>query len=260
MQNFLQSKGLGKFITDKGKQLLENPLLSADKKAVLEDNDEMALGQIKVNIATSYLDIVAQAKTALEAWNALQAFFEGKETFNKVYLLEQLWEGKLEESGNLMENIQIFIRDKTDVARRLENAGVKFEDDVIAAITLSRLPPSFDTMVRILTSQKELSVAKVKEELQREAIRRNVMRAPETAFSANTNSTDSRGKKRPADESEDTREPKKPKLDKSKLVCSYCDFKGHTASACWLNPESKYFRANFKSKLLKAVQSTGSQK
>ena len=54
MQNFLQSKGLGKFITERGKQLLENPLLSAEKKSVLEDNDEMALGQIKVNIATSY--------------------------------------------------------------------------------------------------------------------------------------------------------------------------------------------------------------
>jgi gag-polypeptide of LTR copia-type len=246
LQNVLLSKGLGKFVTQKSKDLMEAPGLSAEKKLALEDSDEMALGHIKVHIAPSYLDVVRECKTALEAWIALEKFFEGKETFNKVYLLEQLWAGKLEETGNLMENIQEFVRDKTEVGRRLENAGMKFGDDVIAGIMLCRLPVSFDTMVRFLTSQKDLTVAKVKEELQREAMRRNVMRS-ENAFSATTDEITPSTKRRSEERAliADTPDPKRPRLDKSKLKCSFCDFTGHSESSYWLNPSSKYYRPDF---------------
>jgi hypothetical protein len=56
-------------------------------KRMIMDEDEMALGHIKCHVSPSFLDLVIECKTALEAWKKLETFFNGKEKFNKFHLL-----------------------------------------------------------------------------------------------------------------------------------------------------------------------------
>ena len=97
MVSFLQSKGLYKFITDRAQALKDEFHNNLEKLETVLDGDNKALGLIKCNIQSSYLDVVVTSETALDAWKKLETFFSGKETYNKIQLLEQLIDGRLED-------------------------------------------------------------------------------------------------------------------------------------------------------------------
>jgi hypothetical protein len=202
------------------------------------EGDEKALGYIKCNIQSSYLDVVVTSETALDAWKKLEAFFAGKETYNKIQLLEQLIDGKLIETGNPVNDVQKFVRDKNEIVRRLDSIGMKIANDLQVAIMLSRLPESFDTMRRILESQPDLDMMKFTAELNRESLRHSKKRTSAIALVATEDAT--------------PRAPKKPRYeDKSRVHCDYCGKSRHDAASCWLNPKSAKFRPNMKDQLLK---------
>ncbi len=242
MTSFLQSKGLYKFVTDRAEELLAT--LRGDKKEEHLDKDERALGYIKCSISTSYLDVVQDSTKAKEAWDKLATFFAGKEVFNKIHLLEQLIDGKLTETGKPAEDVQKFIREKSELVRRLAATGLVISEELQVAIMLARLPDSFDTMRRIMESKVDLKVLDLSSELSREAIRRGTKRKREDEEAAHVATT--------TDDSP-TPDPKKPKRDASKKYCNYCKIKGHEVNKCWLNPKSANFRPEFKEKLLKSI-------
>ena len=241
MTALLQSKGLYKFITDRAARLKDAAGDDVEKLELLLENDERALGYIKCHMLQGFVDIVRPATTAMEAWTMLQEHFAGKETFNKIHLLEQLIDGRLKESDNPSADVQEFIKEKNELVRRLTAAGLEITEDLQIAIMLARLPESFETTRRILEAKSDLSLTYLTSELNREAIRQtNTRKRPlveQSFLSAELGPSAA----------------KKARFDKKKQVCTYCDGKGHVAARCWLNPESKSFRPDFKDKLLKSL-------
>ena len=75
-----------------------------------------------------------------KVWKSLEKFFAGKETYNKVFLLEQLIDGKLNESNDPVKDIQDFIRQKSEIIRRLNEIGLQVNEELQVAIILARLP------------------------------------------------------------------------------------------------------------------------
>ena len=167
MKSLLQSKGLFKYITDRF-ELADNP----EKLEELLENDERALGMIKRNIDLNYIDVVSDCGTALDAWTKLEDFFAGKENFNLVNLLQQLTLENMKQSGNIVKDIQEFIQSKNELVRRLGMIGFKVEEKMQIALMLAQLPPSFESMRRILES-KELSLSLLISELHRESVRKS---------------------------------------------------------------------------------------
>jgi arginine/lysine/ornithine decarboxylase len=250
MTAFLQSKGLFKFVTERGAELLAT--LQGEKREEHLDKDERALGYIKCSISNSYLDVVQGCTEAKEAWDKLATFFAGKEVFNKIHLLEQLIDGKLSETGKPADDVQKFIREKGELVRRLAATGLVISEELQVAIMLARLPESFDTMRRIMESKPDLKVLDLSAELSREAIRRGSKRKREEVEAAHVASASST-----ADFSLTPNHPKKMKREVSKKYCTYCMVKGHEINKCWLNPKSSSFRPEFKDKLLKSLSKIG---
>lgn len=236
MTSFLQSKGLYKFITGRGKTLKINARAKRDNDALelLIEGDEKTLGHIKCYIAPSFLELVIKCDTALEAWKSLDTFFAGRETFNKFNLLEQLMDGQLKETGNPIVDVQEFLKDKTELVRRLEGVGFKVPDEILMAVILARLPESFDNMRRIFESQDNPTILKLNTELNKEAIRKQKRPRDEKSFYGKDDVPPP---------------PKKPRIDKRKLKCNYCTKKGHEAEKCWLNPKSTNYRKEFVDRL-----------
>ena len=75
MVSFLQSKGLYKFITDRAQALKDKFQDNVEKLEDVLEGDEKALGFIKCNIQSSFLDVVVTSQTALDAWQKLETFF-----------------------------------------------------------------------------------------------------------------------------------------------------------------------------------------
>jgi gag-polypeptide of LTR copia-type len=230
MTSLLQSKGLYKFVTIRAPELKRIYKDDAEKLDKLLDDDERALGLMKCYIVQSYTDIVAKCTTALDAWNALEKFFAGKETFNKVHLLEQLIDGKLQETSNPAQDVQEFVKQKNELVERLAYSGLKIAEELQVAIMLARLPESYDTLRRIMESKNELSLLELTAELNREAVRRGTKRTYTEAAMISTDLPAERQIKRV-----------KKHVRNSSIQCSFCRKPRHDAENCWLNPESKQF-------------------
>ena len=243
MTNFLQSKGLYKFVTARAQELLDDEDLSSKEKNELLDQDEQALGHIKCHIIYSLQDIVTDATTALEAWEALRTHFAGKEPFNRNHLLFQLVgpDGYLQESRDMVTAVQEFVAEKNDLVRRLKTAGMVITEDVLVGIMLFQLPPSFDTMRQINEAKPDLTAAQLCADLHREALRQKNQRKrkkeDDSAMFAGDNS-----QTRPPPPKKLKFAKKDKKGDKKEVICDFCDSKGHEVGDCWFNADSKKFR------------------
>jgi hypothetical protein len=235
MLSILQSKGLGKYVTTRAADLLKDKDLTLTLKMQIQDGEEMALGRIRRSVSSSYKEMLMECTTALEAWKLLENHFEGKETYNKIHLLTRLIDESLPEEGDMVENIEKFLSTKSQLVRRLKGCDVEISKDLLVTLILARLPRSFEIVARILENTENLSLEKVQAELVREASRRMVKR-PRALESANFASDGAAPRK-------------KPKLDTSRLTCSFCAGKGHVSDKCWLNPEGSNFRKELHDKL-----------
>lgn len=117
MTSLLQSKGLFKFVTPRAAILKEQAQDDWEKLETLTEGDERALGLIRCHIEPAFLEVVLEATNANDAWQLLDDFFAGKETFNKIHLLEQLIDGKLYETNNPTKDVQDFLKSKNDIIR-----------------------------------------------------------------------------------------------------------------------------------------------
>ena len=245
MEALLQAMGLFKFITPRVDVLKQAYAEDVEKLELLLENDEKALGCIKRNVELLHLDLLADCRSAWEAWKKLESFFAGKEQFNKINLLQSLIDGGLRDSGNCVRDIQEFIQEKNDLVQRLNSIGIKIEEDLQVAIMLARLPSSFDTMRRILEAQEGLSLIKLTSELHREGIRRRDQKTPKRLPEQSAYFSSS--EVQPA--------PKKLKPDRKKLFCNFCNVTGHDGERCWLDPSSKSYRKNFADSLRRKLNS-----
>src|SRR5690606_1109681 len=103
---------------------------------------------------------------------------------------------------------------KPELVRRLEGVGFNVPDEILMAVILARLPESFDNMRRIFESQDNPTILKLNTELNKEAIRKQKRPRDEKSFYGKDDVPPP---------------PKKPRIDKRKLKCTYCTKKGHEA-------------------------------
>lgn len=254
MVSVLQSKGLYKFITPRAADLKQKARNDGDlfKEEELLEGDEKALGLIKCHILQSYIEVVTDCNTALEAWKKIQEFFDGKETFNKIHLLEQLIDGKFIETSNPTKDVQDFVSQKNELVRRLKGAGITIAEELQVAIMLARLPESYDMMRRILESSAELNLLQLTAELNREAIRRSTKkRSVEAAAMVATDDL-------PMSRNMNGSRPLKKRRtnDTRNLQCTYCKKNRHVAADCWLNPDSAVFKPEMHQQLLDIASRT----
>lgn len=245
MLSWLQSHGLGKYISERAKELMDRARDGQkwDVLEELEDGDEKALGHIKCHISQNFLNLVVDCKSAFEAWKKLKEFFDGKESFNKFGLLEMLIDGKFEDTGKPVIDVQKFLNEKMQLVQRLNGVGFKVPEDFQIAIILCRLPGSFEAMRRVFESQTEPTLLKLTTELNKEAVRRKRKREESAMM---------------GDHEDDKKPPRKiPKtMDKRKTVCSNCKMKGHDVSKCWFNKDCPSYRPELLDKLVKAAAAT----
>ena len=184
LTGFLQTKGLKKFIE---RNYLETMMIQAENEEdealalKAEIMNEKALGHIKCTIGDDYLHLIEHCTNAWNAWNIIATTFEGRETYNKIHLLEQLIEGKMKDP---MQDSQSYISEKTQLVKRLANAGLNLPQELVVAILLAKLPESYETMRRILESQQHLTIASLTSEFNREALRRVRKRESSNTFGA----------------------------------------------------------------------------
>lgn len=151
-----------------------------------------------------------------------------------------------------MSNVQKYIKSKNEAIRRLDSIGIKIEKDLQVAVLLARLPESFDTMRRILESQKDITLEIVTAELNREAIRKSNKRKISTIQeSAMVAEAEVRGPPLKKDYTNNNRRLQ---------TCDICHVKGHPTTRCWFNPKSSNYRPNFKEKILSAGQGSSNSK
>jgi hypothetical protein len=244
MISVLQSKGLYKFITTRAQILKDKAEVEEDldKMEELLEGDEKALGLMKCHIVPSYTEVVVDCTTALDAWNKIEAFFAGKETFHKIHLLEQLIDGKLKETNNPARDVQEFVKEKNDLVRRLDAAGLKINEEIQVAIMLARLPQSYDTMRRILESSPQLSLLQLTAELNREAVRKSGHKRTSSEAAMVAASV----------EEPVPRAAKKRRTNDTRTImrCNFCNKTRHVAANCWLNPDSAEFKPDLARQML----------
>lgn len=69
-----------------------------EKYEFLLEDGEKALKYVKRNFEPLQLDLIAVCTTALGAWEKLESFYIGDETFNEINLLQSLVDGSLKET------------------------------------------------------------------------------------------------------------------------------------------------------------------
>lgn len=242
MESYLQSKGLGKFLTSKGYDLMKDENLSREKRMDLEDASEKALGHIRRHVDGNHQEMLIKNKTARSAWRNLRKQYEGKEVFNKVHLLQRLFEEGLNESQDMVKAVPDFLQSKKELVRRIQAVGLQIPEELLVAVILARLPTSCDITRRILESTPDISLAKVSQELMREATRRGIKR-----------------KTAPIEDAHVTQAPpskrfKRDSTRKKPIPCEHCGVPGHSSNNCWMNPKSKNFRPEFAQRMLKLAQ------
>ncbi|BES98092.1 Hydra magnipapillata [Nesidiocoris tenuis] len=114
--------------------------------------DMKALCKINLMVEKNIFPYVSSAKTAMEAWTALERAFEDRGLNRRVSLLRRLFSLKLV-SFRKMED---YINEVMDLAQQLASMDKPIEDEFIGVILLQGLPPVFDPMVMALESSNTI--------------------------------------------------------------------------------------------------------
>jgi hypothetical protein len=174
MEAFLFSKGLGDFLSKTTSEIIaelnvdESDKLSKKQEYDFKISHDKALGHLRCLIDSNCKEIIRACSTVKEAWTMLQEQLEGKETYNKIYLLTLAFASNLPE-GNL--DVDTYVKQKEKIFRRLKDVGLTLPDELIVLMILMGLPQAFDTQRRIIEARPELKLEDVKRDLRQEALR-----------------------------------------------------------------------------------------
>lgn len=117
-----------------------------------DEKDDEARGTIGLLVMDDQLCHIRHLKTAKETWNALKEYHERNTLTNKVFLMRSICSLKLEEGGDAVSHIN----NMNDLFTKLRDIGEEtLTDKWSAAMLLSSLPESYDTLITSLESRKE---------------------------------------------------------------------------------------------------------
>lgn len=177
---------------------------NAEKMDEME-KDLKALSELTLLLDESIYSYIAGATTAKSAWENLEKSFEDSGLSRKVELLKQLVKLSLADC----ESVEDYVSRMVTTSLKVEKAGLKIDDEVLASLMLAGLPEEFKSLVMAIeNSSKTLSSDAVK-----------TLLLQETRLSTNNNGSgafyvNSR------------------KTENFKFRCHNCNEKGHMARDC----------------------------
>lgn len=132
--------------------------------------DEKAQSTISLSIDDSQIIHICKCETAKEMWDELQKVHERANLSNKLYLMRKLYQTKLSPDQDMTD----YIRSTLEIVERLHGIGEEIRDFHIAALLLSGLPDSYESLVTALDARPddELTLEYVKGKLVDEYKRR----------------------------------------------------------------------------------------
>lgn len=148
-KSFLVIKGLWSCV-------LKEP--NANKPEELE-KDLKALSEITLLLDENLYSYISSATTAKSAWENLEKSFEDSGLSRKVELLKQLVKLTLADC----ESVEDYVSKMVTTSLKVEKAGLKIDDEVLASLMLAGLPDEFMSLVMAIeNSSKKLSSDAVK--------------------------------------------------------------------------------------------------
>ena len=125
--------------------------------------DQKAQSTISLSIDDGQIVHIYKCETANEMWRELQKVHERANLCNKLYLIRKLYQSKLKDD----QDIQDYIRSVLELVERLHGIGENIPDFHVAALLLSGLPDSYETLVTALDARPddELTLEYVKGKL-----------------------------------------------------------------------------------------------
>ena len=133
--------------------------------------DEKAQSTISLSVDDNQIVHICKCAIAKEMWDELQKVHERANLSNKLYLIRKLYQTKLKPD----QDMQNYIRSTLEMVERLRGIGEDIQDFHIAALLLSGLPDSYETLVTALDARPddELTLEYVKGKLVDEYRRRS---------------------------------------------------------------------------------------
>jgi hypothetical protein len=167
----LKSKGLYIWISGVAMEQIEDfDKLPWEDKLKVTSFKEKAFGEIEKHIDPSLHELFVDIKDPVKLWNFLRDHFQGQESFTQIELILLLVRCKLNEGKSIAE----YVSKKTQLHRRLGEAGIKIPDMLFCAFLLCGLPKSLDVCRRIMESRQNLNSAEIIKSLHKEEQRMKV--------------------------------------------------------------------------------------
>lgn len=132
--------------------------------------DNIARALICLNVEDSQLQYVRNCRSSKAAWDALKAMHEKSTLTNKVSVMRQMYDEKMEEGQSLEEHLGKM----NDYFQKLTDLGETMKEINKVALILSSLPQSWHTIITALEVRDEeaLTLTLVESKLSDEEIRR----------------------------------------------------------------------------------------
>lgn len=130
-----------------------------ESKAEEVEKDLTAWAELNLLLDESLYSHIANTTTAKGAWDALEKSFEDSGLCRKVELLKQMVRLTL----NNCDSIEDYVNKMTTISLKVQKAGLKIDDEVVASFMLAGLPDEFSPLVMAVeNSSKDLTVDSVK--------------------------------------------------------------------------------------------------
>lgn len=208
-------------------QPIEEPPPPEREAAALErynQKDKKGLAEMTLGVKAQHHPTLAEARTARQAWEALEEAFQSKTSARKVHLTRELATQRM---GN-GESLMTYVGQAKTLRAELAGAGHQVGEDTAVMHVLAGLPPAYETVTTVMLAAgvslqwDQLLPALLPVEVdQREAMPKDGGE-PSVAYSA-TNPSGFHGQGG----------AKGPALSPSKqLICWYCDKPGHCRHEC----------------------------
>jgi len=166
--------------------------------------DDEARGIIGLSVEDDQLVHIRGAQTAQQTWNALKNYHEKNTVTNIVHLMRSICSSKLNEGGNARDHINRMV----DLFTKLNDLENGLSDKWCAAMLLSSLPKSYDTLVTSLESRKQ-------EEINFALVQQRILAEYDRNQQSNTYSENS-----------------VMKVVEKKITCYFCQLPGHMKKNC----------------------------
>ncbi|KAG6527541.1 hypothetical protein ZIOFF_009652 [Zingiber officinale] len=138
------------------------PGLSEGADANSQRRDQLALGQIHQGVDYSIFGLIANAKTAKEAWDTLKLSYKGVDRAQKSKLqsLRRLYD-RCEMSST--ETVEHYFSRLTDLVNKMRLYGDKIGDDAVVEKILRTIPLKYDHVVASIQESHDIELLTIAE-------------------------------------------------------------------------------------------------